>query len=223
MRISLLFALTLSFLAINAQETHHISNAHEEGKIINGYKAGIWEYFDQDGELVLKVDYDKADLLYIRRDTQDYYIQKDGSWTLSKLNRPPMYLGSPVEFDNYVYNTIRYPSAAGMDKSVGSLIVSFEVTKEGFAHNFKVVQDFGLGAAEDLLKTLQMIPNTWMPASDNDLLYDSRFYLAVHFVPEGIEIKRPESPSKNSGINRRPALNLYKEYFIKGKQIRKRV
>jgi hypothetical protein len=68
--ILFLLLLTLPTQIIGQQQT--IDNGYEKGLLVDGYKQGVWEYYDN-GELKLKVDYtdcclkcrpDKSRMLY---------------------------------------------------------------------------------------------------------------------------------------------------------------
>ncbi len=177
-----------------------VSNSinYEIGTLKDGYKEGIWEYYDIPGELSLKVNYDNGQLLYLIPDTSDYAIQINGEWFNSKVDMQPRYVGSMVEFYNILYANIRYPDEAKSNSTVGQFYISFEIDTLGHANNYNTINDIGDKCSAEIIRALQLIPNIWLSATKKDRKYVAKFILPISFKMEldGKEIK--EEKRKNN-------------------------
>lgn len=231
-RLTLFLILTMTVGLIYAQEEIQIQNEFESGTVINGYKRGVWKYFDHSGEMVLQINYDAAKVMYIRPTNSTFYIRENGKWTLSHIDKPPMFIGSPNEIDQIVSENVRYPEEALKSIRSGKTIVSFVVNADGLASDYEVVKDFGQGAGEEVIRVLKMIPNLWIPATKNDKVLDTKLYVAVTFEAKG-PLKDipgypidPEIPMNSPQLNVAPSVKYFKTFFIqagngKGAQAKK--
>ena len=90
--ILFLFSISSTF----SQEKVEVDNGYEKGTLVDGYKDGIWSYYDND-TLKIQIDYSKGKLVYLAKDTTKYAILTDKGWEMSKLDIYPHYLGSNEE------------------------------------------------------------------------------------------------------------------------------
>jgi len=189
-----------------------VDTDYEKGNILNGYKEGIWEYYDADfWQLALKIDYSKGNLLYQKPDTSTYVVYLDGEWKKMKLDQTPRYIGSMHDFV-LVSNKIRYPVKARNRQTVGSFNIIFEVDSLGKAGEFKVLNDIGDGCGEEALDKLFELPNYWIPAKLNGQNLASRFTIPITFsmVDDGRTIK----PRKKSIVSEIPIAKALDEITV---------
>ncbi|MBK6400332.1 MAG: energy transducer TonB [Bacteroidetes bacterium] len=156
-------------------------NDYERGKLKDGYKEGIWEYYDLPGELSLKVNYDNAQLLYLISDTSEYAININGEWIYSKLDMQPRYIGSLVEFYTIIGKNLRYPNDARDNNTAGLMYMTFEIDTMGHINNMTPVKDLGDECSKEVIRAIKLIPDLWLPAIKNGKKYVSRFILPVSF------------------------------------------
>jgi len=201
----LLFSSLLLFISYSFGQNKYVSNDYEKGKIINGFKSGIWEYYDSFGILELSVDYSNAALIYIRPDTLDYVIFENNEWVKSKVDIPPRYIGSSVEFYKILNDHIEYPPQARSRDVVGCVSVLFEVDTMGIAGNYEIVHDIGAECGYELIRLLNLIPNYWLVARKNGKAYKSRFIIHCDF---GINLYgkklKPRVRKRKKTINNQP-------------------
>ncbi|MCD4695937.1 MAG: energy transducer TonB [Bacteroidales bacterium] len=183
-----------------AQETR-INNGYEKGSYKGEYKIGIWQYYDSTGTLELEIDYTNAVLKYIQPDTSDYIIYKNGEWVNSKLDIPPVFIGSSVEFYDILNTNIDYPMQAWYRDLVGKVWISFEVDTTGRAKNYTVHNDIGGECAHEFLRVLKLIPNYWLVAEKDGKRFRSKLLIACEFgiIMDGKKLtKRKKKRNKSS-------------------------
>jgi hypothetical protein len=215
--------IILCFLAYDfqAQEEIIIDNQFESGTVVNGYKRGVWDYFDHSGEMVLKINYDMAKVMYIKPTTRSFYLFENDEWGLSSVDKPPMYIGSQNEIDDILSSNIQYPKEALKSVRSGKTIVSMVIAKDGSAGQFEVVKDFGKNAGQEVIRALEMIPDLWIPATKNEKVMATKLYFSVIFEAytdledEQLLPKDPEIPAGTPTLNVAPSVAYFKTFRIK--------
>ena len=157
-----------------------VDNGYEKGEFVDGYKDGIWEYYDND-ILILKVDYTTGKLVYLANDTSNYAIKTKNGWELSKLDIYPHYIGSNEEIVRILGMNIRYPTEAKIKSIIGTVLLGFEINLQGQVDKIKILRDIGGGCGEEVMRAFQYIPNYWLVASKDGKQYKSRYILPVKF------------------------------------------
>lgn len=196
MRALFTFLFVLVTHSIFAQNKK-INNEFEKGNIKNGYKEGVWEYYDKPGELALKIDYSAAKLLFLKSDTSGYVIKVNDEWVKSKLDVQPRYIGSMNDFGK-VYSTIQYPAEARANGIAGKFYITFEIDTLGRLGQYEVINDIGYGCAQVVIKALKKLPNYWLSAQKDGKSYPAKFILPVtcRIVLKNKEIS-PEKSKKS--------------------------
>ncbi len=193
------FVLTflLTSLSVDAQETY-VNKGYEKGMMNGIYKTGSWQYYDSSGTLDMEIDYDKGVLTYLRRDTSEYIIFKNGEWVSSRLDIPPRFIGSWVEFYDILNKSLDYPAQARYRDVVGKVYITFEVDTTGKAVNFKAVNDIGCECAYECMRVLRLVPNYWLVAAKDGVKYRSRFLISCEFgiIMDGKRISEKSNRSR---------------------------
>ncbi len=162
------------------QQTNDVATKYERGKLIDGYKAGVWEYYDTPGDLALKINYTSAELLFLKPDTTAYAIKIKNEWEKQKLDMQPRYIGSMFDFKK-VQGVLKYPEKALNNITCGRFYITFEIDTLGQAVNYTVINDIGDNCAESIVDMLKSIPNYWLVAMKDGKKYESRFIIPVTF------------------------------------------
>lgn len=173
--IALLVAITS-----NAQQID-VDNGYEKGKLEDGYKVGIWEYFGPDKSVELKLDYNKGTLVYLKPDTSKYFVMLDSVWSFKEVNPYPRYLGSYVEFYKILSMNLRYPVEARRKEIEKTVFLEFEVNKQGQAVNVKCLNDEKGYFTDDIIAAFSLIPNIWLSASYDGQNVPAKFILPFYF------------------------------------------
>jgi hypothetical protein len=175
--IALLFIL---FSRSTFAQTDSVRNEYEQGISKNGFVEGVWSYYDEPGKLALKIDYDKAKILFLEPDTNEYVIKIDDEWKKSKLDIHPRYIGSMREFRK-IPKFLRYPVQARINETAGNFYISFEIDTLGKAGNYQAYNDIGDKCGEEVIKTLSAMPNYWLTAKKDGKTYAAKYIIPVTF------------------------------------------
>lgn len=178
--LTLVFIILLVIPNQIAGQQQTVDNGYEKGLLVDGYKQGIWEYYD-DGELKLKVNYNTSELVYLAQDTSQYAIQTEQGWERSRLDIPPRYIGSMEEFRKIIYSNLRYPKKARQRSVHGTVLLGFEIGLEGKVENAQILHDIGKGCGDEVLRVFQLIPDIWLVPKKDGNYYRARFVLPVRF------------------------------------------
>jgi hypothetical protein len=177
----------------------------------DGYKEGVWEYYDMPGTLALKIDYSSANLMYIITDTSEYVIKVNNEWIKSYLDMQSRYIGSMNDF-HLLTRIVQYPMEARENHTCGKFFIVFEIDTLGKAENYLVVNDIGDKCSDEVIRALKAIPNYWISAQKNNKVYSSRFILPVTF--KMIIDEKEISPKKLKNISAPPPGKYLDELII---------
>jgi len=158
-----LFLLIALNFPINSygQNAENIDRTYEKGKLVDGYKEGVWEYYDS-GELKLKLDYTTGKLQYLAKDTSNFAIETENGWEI-------------------IYRNLKYPLKALSRSKTGTVLLGFEINLQGHIENLKILKDIGSGCGKEALKAFKLIPDYWLVAQKDGKQYKSRFILPIKF------------------------------------------
>jgi protein TonB len=144
--------------------------------------VGIWDFFDSDGELEKKYDYSKKEFIFLNlKDDEinkDYTVYKGNQVLTTKLERPPVYLGSTEFIYSELAKKIYYPAEARMNGITGEVLISFIVDSTGKSANYRVFKGIGYGCDEEALKAVYQLPDLWAPG-----ILDKRYVSVKYLMP----------------------------------------
>jgi hypothetical protein len=173
-----------SFISEYKIKGHKENQLLVKGYYKQGVKDSIWECFDYDGQLTLKFNYTKNDLIFYKPSTLancwKYRILTDDNSLDTTLSRPPIFMGGDnFMFDEFIRN-IRYPSN-GLPKS-GIVYVIFTVDKFGKTSNYHLGTHYGYGMDEKVLKIVKDLPFSWLPGLKNGQAVDVEVVIPFTFM-----------------------------------------
>jgi len=153
----------------------------ERGTLTKGQPTGTWEYFDEAGQLELRMNYDSSRISYRRPDTARYELRINDGWQLVRPNRAPGLLGSRAGRRRALQQAIRYPVAALQQQQQGDFLLSYVVQPDGSTTDYTVLSSPSPACSEEVWRALQQTPNRWIPAIYQGQARAARFYLKVRF------------------------------------------
>lgn len=168
----------------------YVANEDEKGQIVNGYKTGVWEFYELD-EIALKIDYDRNEIVYLASDSSEYAVKIDDQFVMTKVDRQPRYLGSESDIYGSIASTIPYPVEARSKGIQGRFDVAFTVGNDGRMQDFQVINNIGGGCGEVAIEALKKIPGTWIPAIVDGTPRPARFVMPFNFVIKGSTSEQP--------------------------------
>lgn len=186
------FAIQLN--PLNESKVSRVANEYEKGRIVNDHKTGIWEYYDI-GELVMKIDYDRNEIVYLAPDSSKYAVEINDRFVMKEVDRQPRYIGSDSEVYRAIGSIIEYPFKARSKGIEGTLNVVFTIGVDGQMQDFQVINNIGGDCGESAIAAMKQIPGTWVPALVDGKPHPARFVLPFRFVLEG---SSPEEPIKEN-------------------------
>lgn len=175
----------------NTKQGTYIKRSYEDkilvkGQYENNKKSGIWEFYDLQGELVLKYDYSNDSIVF--NEMQDIITNKKYKVLEphigKSLTREPIYLGGDAYIISEVFRNIKYPAYALRNKKTGEVMVSFTVDKNGKTSNFHVKKPEGYGLDEEAIRVLELLPDNWLPGLIDEEAIDVEVDFPVLFLLE---------------------------------------
>lgn len=154
---------------------------YEKGTLTNGRPTGIWEYYDQHGELTLRMNYDSSRIAYSRPDTSRYLLYMQNDWQEARPSRPPQYLGSRAKRTADLTKNIRYPLAALQQNQQGQVIIAYVINEQGQTQDYEVLTTPSKECAEAVWAVLKQQPEHWIPAIYQGRPARAKFFLRVTF------------------------------------------
>ena len=155
---------------------------NNKGEYKEGERFGVWEFYNREGELVQKYDYDTKELIYFKPDKiadKEYEIKTTNGNKKIPLDRPPIYIGGYQEASKAMSNAnLKYPIEAKENETSGTVWISFFVDINGKAINHQVEKSIGDGCDEEALRVVKEIPNNWLPG-----LLDGKPVIAKYLFP----------------------------------------
>ena len=78
-------------------QNQEVKTDYEWGKVEDGMKVGVWQYYDKPGELALRVNYTSGNVLFLARNYASYWLFRDSSWISVVPATAARYIGSMHE------------------------------------------------------------------------------------------------------------------------------
>lgn len=184
MKLFYSFFFTALFIGRHAAlaQTSQVANKFERGTLTNGKPTGSWEYFEGNGQLALRMNYDSSRISYRRPDTARYEVRIGDTWQLVHPTRPPGLLGSRAGRREALQKSLRYPVEALQQQVQGDVLLSYVVQPDGHTTDYTVLNSPLPACTQEVWKALNQLPDHWIPAIYQGQARAARFYLLVHFT-----------------------------------------
>jgi antitoxin component YwqK of YwqJK toxin-antitoxin module len=123
---------------LDGTDTFYYPDGHKKmtGRNREGDKQGEWLGFYPNGKISGKAKYEKG------KQVSATFFHEDGSpdKSITAFMKNSEYPGGVPQFLRFLNKTLRYPDTAVNHEIQGTVIVSFKVSKEGKASEFRVIQ-----------------------------------------------------------------------------------
>lgn len=187
----------------------------------DGRSVGVWEYFDEAGQLELRLDADALRVLYHRPDTARYYLHLPGGWRLVQPSQPPILLGSHADLHNQL--TFAYPTEAQRRSVQGTVEAALTIGPDGRVTECLITRSVpGLDA--EVLSTVRSLRDRyqWVPAQYRGQPVAARLRVQVRFMlvdsDEQAQADRHRPPS-TFAVERYYVMRETPEYFLRRRGI----
>lgn len=171
--------LTLACNSLFAQEL--IKTEYEQGYVKDGKRISVWQYFDQWKMPELVINYASGRVMFISKDTSDYFILKDSRWVASKVDVHPVPITGSFNFFHDVKERIIYPEKDFKGGLEGKVVAIFEVDTIGNSFNYSIGKSIGGGCDSVVLQSLKSIDQKWIPTVVKGKKYPVQLALDVEF------------------------------------------
>jgi TonB family protein len=158
-----------------------ISTEFEKGYVKDGVKYSVWDYYNSNKELELKINHTTGKVYFLKGDTSYYVIEKDGEWIEQKLQVHPIPIDGYHNFHLKIKSNIRYPVDARRMGIDGVVVAIFEVDSTGVPGNYRIIRGISASCDKEVLSVLEQTQTRWIPAQINGITYRSRFIVPIIF------------------------------------------
>ena len=155
----------------------------EKGQFSQGYRFGIWEFFDSDNTLIQKYNYATQKFEYLQNfnSVKAVYILKDQELVKIETGAIPVLLGGDAKFFYFLANNINYPHAARAKRATGTVGVMVTITKEGEMLRPFIPKPGDKALDAEALRVVSLMPNDWIPLYINGEATDSLVLFHINF------------------------------------------
>lgn len=183
----------------NSAASNSSKVALEKGELKDGKPVGIWEYYDSNGVLDLKMDYDFSRIVYSRPDTARYLLKVGNEWQQVQPSRAPRVMGSPAKRLQDIGRTLRYPVPALSQRREGVVLLSYEVNEQGQTTNYLIEKSTGKEFDQAVWQAIKDERVQWIPAVYLGQPRAAKFYFSVVFriIGSSQEDAQPDAPKES--------------------------
>ncbi|WBA40693.1 energy transducer TonB [Hymenobacter canadensis] len=138
-----------------------------QGIYRQGRKFGEWKYYSADGTPTLRYDYSAGRILFKAPSTMRHQLAFQPVAQGAPFSTEPLYTEGTDALLIFVGRTLRYPAMALRNRLMGTVTIGFTIDTAGKTSGYRVVKGLGMGADEEAMRVVQLLPGTWIPASAN--------------------------------------------------------
>lgn len=146
-----------------------------------GVRDSIWNFYQFNGQIISKYDFTKNEPVYFNYNNDDknkeFVVIIGNKRFITKLSRPPIFLGGSELMFTEIASNLRYPKQARESKKNGRVNVIFTINKFGKAVNHHVETPLGYGLDEEAIRAVKLLSDYWLPGLlDNQAVDVEMFY-----------------------------------------------
>ncbi|WKV11013.1 hypothetical protein [Marivirga harenae] len=187
--LPLLILININLLA----QTTEIDEPYQKGTVENGYRVGVWHYYDSQNELALSFDLDANQLIHLAKDTSSYFIYDNG-WKSLKPDRQIRYLGSYYFLYDFLAMNLAstYSSTAAKENINTILILELEFDEKGVLVQKHIIGELKKYFEEAILEVTESIPEYWIPAVYEGKTVRTKIAFPLIYTNKTNEKKQPK-------------------------------
>ena len=130
----------------------------------NNIKIGTWIYYDSDGSVYLKYNYDESRVIDFKPDISSQTIILNNDTIKAQVDRPPLYFGSKLDVLNTIAHNLHYPEIAQENNISGTVTVGIEIDQNGLPSNYFIVNGPDESLNLEAIRVVQLATQKWLPA-----------------------------------------------------------
>jgi len=167
------------------------------GTYSDGQKSGIWRYFSKENKLWMTYDFGKNTFVFIPEDISSidsFVVRKGDSFSYTKVDLPPVYLGSKNELEKILTANFTIPIEICENEKSGISMATFIVDKNGKMNEFQSVQMLFNEVFTKMEDALKFLDGNWSPAFADGKPVDSQIVLVCDITPQGAKYLFKDNP-----------------------------
>ena len=146
-------------------------------------RDSIWEFFNHKGDLEQRIDFTNNRVLQYKTIFANHVFKifTGGDTLLTRLDRPPLFLGGSSWLSDYVAEGLSVPLHKEDEKVTGTVYVSFTIDTLGVTSNHLVIKGIGKNCNKEALRVVKAIPDDWMPGVYNGHFVATEYIVIIVF------------------------------------------
>ncbi|MBX2966306.1 MAG: TonB family protein [Cyclobacteriaceae bacterium] len=155
----------------------------EKGQYYNDKKVGIWEFYDNEGNIEQKYDYTLKQIVFNKETRQfgGYKITIDNKPTDIKPDTIPMFIGGTSRYYRYLQENLKYPKKSKSMGTEGRQLVIISLSNEGEVLTTQIFRTIATDIDEEALRLMNELKNDWTPARHQGKNVSVTFQVPVLF------------------------------------------
>lgn len=167
------------------------------GTYSDGQKSGVWRYFSKDNMLWMSYDFGKNAFVVIPEDLSridSFAVRKDDSFSYTKVDMPPVYLGSKNEIEKILTANFNVPKEIIENEESEISMATFIVDKNGKINEFQSVKMLYSEVFTEMKNALKFVDGDWTPAIADGKPVDSQILLVCDITQQGAKSLFRDNP-----------------------------
>ncbi len=161
-------------------------NIVNKGEYFQDKRVGVWEFYNQKGELEQKYDYTKDEISFFLIDDQytkqNCIVINGNNRQEMKLDRPPLYVGGTSVISQHIASNINYPVDAIDNGISGIVYIALTVDSAGSTRNHRIQKGIPLGCSEEALRVVKLLPDNWFSGILNGEFVTTEIIIPITFT-----------------------------------------
>lgn len=167
------------------RRTRHDKKIIERGRYADGNRTGVWEFYDYNGQIELRYDYENRRAWFPPDpDTLRTMTWADGDWRPIRLQRAPRPMGSAL-LASYVFANLPKPSGSKLSWKRADVRVYVRIDTSATVRQINVVHPFDPVWEQTIQPGLRQCVKTlgWLPGLRDGKPVESVWEMKVSATP----------------------------------------
>ncbi|MGL4631461.1 MAG: TonB family protein [Leadbetterella sp.] len=148
----------------------------------------IWDCFRTDGQLLLKYDHRKGEVVFNDEKNQQikktYKIMSNGELVKANFSREPIFLYGDGFLLYEIISKLEYPTRAMARNIQGKVYVSFQLSRDGTVSDYIVKQSLDKELDQEAIRIIKLLPQAWVPGLVDNQPVDVEITIPITFKLE---------------------------------------
>jgi len=168
---------------------YHSHSSEEQisakGYYLNGKRINLWEFYNNDGELIQTFDFNTYSLntLVDSVEEKSAILITNGKYKgLMYVDEIPTYKNGDSDYFKFLAKNLVFPVKAKINGIQGKVYTSFIISETGEVSNFKIVKSAHEILDKEALRVLKLTNGKWTPATFENETVSVRNITPLSFI-----------------------------------------